>query len=34
MKQKIEKRKKADYVARQYLASVGKVDNGIVLVNA
>jgi SRSO17 transposase len=26
--------KKTDYVARQYLGSVGKVDNGIVSVNA
>ncbi len=29
-----EKGKKTDYVARQYLGSVGKVDNGIVSVNA
>ena len=28
------KRKKTDYVARQYLGSVGKIDNGIVSVNA
>ncbi len=28
------KGKKTDYVARQYLGSVGKVDNGIVSVNA
>ena len=26
--------KKTDYVARQYLGSVGKIDNGIVSVNA
>jgi SRSO17 transposase len=29
-----KKGKKTDYVARQYLGSVGKVDNGIVSVNA
>ncbi len=29
-----KKGKKTDYVARQYLVSVGKVDNGIVSVNA
>ena len=29
-----EKGKKTDYVARQYLGSVGKIDNGIVTVNA
>lgn len=29
-----KKGKKTDYVARQYLGSVGKVDNGIVPVNA
>jgi SRSO17 transposase len=29
-----KKGKKTDYVARQYLESVGKVDNGIVSVNA
>ena len=27
-------RRKNDYVARQYLGSVGKIDNGIVSVNA
>jgi SRSO17 transposase len=26
--------KKTDYVARQYLGSVGRIDNGIVTVNA
>ena len=30
----IRKGKKTDYVARQYLRSVGKVDRGIVSVNA
>ena len=35
MKQEIEKKgEKTDYVARQYLGSVGKVDRGIVSVNA
>jgi SRSO17 transposase len=29
-----KKGKKTDYVARQYLGSVGKIDNGIVSVNA
>ncbi len=29
-----KKGKKTDYVSRQYLARVGKVDNGIVSVNA
>ncbi|MFN6465984.1 MAG: IS701 family transposase [Nostoc sp. DedVER02] len=29
-----KKGKKTDYVARQYLGSVGKIDNGIVTVNA
>jgi SRSO17 transposase len=29
-----KKGKKTDYVARQYLGSVGKVDNGMVSVNA
>jgi SRSO17 transposase len=29
-----KKGKKTDYVARQYLGSIGKVDNGIVSVNA
>jgi SRSO17 transposase len=29
-----KKGKKTDYVARQYLGSIGKVDNGIVTVNA
>jgi len=29
-----KKGKKTDYVARQYLGSVGKVDRGIVSVNA
>ena len=29
-----KKGKKTDYVARQYLGSVGKVDKGIVSVNA
>jgi SRSO17 transposase len=29
-----KKGKKTDYVARQYLESVGQVDNGIVSVNA
>ncbi len=29
-----KKRKKTDYVARQYLGSIGKIDNGIVSVNA
>ena len=29
-----KKGKKTDYVARQYLGSVGKIDNGIVWVNA
>lgn len=29
-----KKGKKTDYVARQYLGSLGKVDNGIVSVNA
>ena len=29
-----KKGEKTDYVARQYLESVGKVDNGIVSVNA
>jgi SRSO17 transposase len=29
-----EKGKKTDYVARQYLGNVGKIDNGIVTVNA
>ena len=29
-----KKGKKTEYVARQYLGSVGKVDNGIVSVNA
>jgi SRSO17 transposase len=29
-----KKGKKTDYVSRQYLGSVGKIDNGIVLVNA
>jgi SRSO17 transposase len=34
MKQEINKKKgKTDYVATQYLGSVGKVDNGIVSVN-
>ena len=35
MKQEIERKEtKTDYVARQYLGSVGKIDNGIVSVNA
>ena len=35
MKRETEKKeKKTDYVARQYLGSVGKVDRGIVSVNA
>lgn len=35
MKQEIEKKgRRTDYVARQYLGSVGKIDNGIVSVNA
>ena len=29
-----KKGKKTDYVARQYLGSIGKIDNGIVSVNA
>ncbi len=29
-----KKGKKTDYIARQYLGSVGKIDNGIVSVNA
>ena len=29
-----KKGKKTDYVSRQYLGSVGKIDNGIVSVNA
>ena len=29
-----KKSKKTDYVARQYLGSVGKIDNGLVSVNA
>ena len=29
-----KKGKKTDYVARQYLGSVGKIDNGLVSVNA
>lgn len=29
-----KKGKKTDYVARQYLGSLGKIDNGIVTVNA
>jgi SRSO17 transposase len=30
----IKKGKTTDYVARQYLGSIGKIDNGIVSVNA
>ena len=29
-----KKGKKTDYVARQYLGSIGKIDNGMVSVNA
>ena len=29
-----KKGRKTDYVARQYLGSIGKIDNGIVSVNA
>ena len=29
-----KKGKKTDYVARQYLGSIGKIDNGVVSVNA
>jgi SRSO17 transposase len=35
MRQEIGKKgKRTDYVARQYLGSIGKIDSGIVSVNA
>jgi len=34
MKQEIKKGRKTDYVSRQYLGKLGKIDNGIVAVTA
>jgi len=34
MKQEIRKGKRTDYVNRQYLGKLGKIDNGIVAVTA